>query len=211
MSVGSSLSKIRLQFLQDPTILRRSPQDHGLDFARGLIERAVPHVEKNRNALREAKEDAITAALLGVMDVFQPSHDANSNGHVDIYVQHALGGDALKGEAKIIDDKGGKPWYVEGLTKLVGKYNTGRENNTLMVAYCRRPNVFTHAREFINHVVQERTADFVAQHPTSRLSLPESQGVFITEHKASGASLMVIHVWVNLYSPTDAALLGSGA
>lgn len=115
-----------------------------LNFIRDLTRHAVPLVEGAVRTFSGAGEDALTNILLLPLYMLYSgaTRETDRNGHVDIALkQLPFSHIAMTGEAKVIGGKG-FPWYAAGLTKLVSKYNAGRDEVALMVGSCRKPSMY---------------------------------------------------------------------
>jgi hypothetical protein len=182
------------------------PREYVRDFIRDIVTKAGPSLVESRNHYRDVGEDGLTSTLLGSLKwTYGSSRETNANGHVDVTLKHPLGAgeSCLKGEAKALCPKRFK-WYEEGLTKLVGKYNSGHEGIALMLCYCRCGNAFMMMEKYHRQIVSGATAFFVADSTLAEAGLPtDLQGVFVTKHSASGVDILVAHVWLNMYAPTD--------
>jgi hypothetical protein len=178
-------------------------------FIRDLVHAAAKLEEGAKNH-RVSHEDAITDTLLAYLyAMYDVHHDGDANGHVDICVKHRVNlALVLKGEAKAIGPKL-FDWYCAGLIKLVGKYNTGRNDIALMVCYCRLPDMHTVMSDYQKRIEVDKTADFVDHVDPAKLELAGLKGLFVTAHKSSGRTISVAHVWINMHSPTDDELFAA--
>ena len=177
-----------------------------ISLARDLISHSVPVLEDDRKTLADAHEDVLTLSLLSPVRLFYPGvhREGFSNGHVDIYVKKGIAHRLVAvGEAKIIDERRSYPWYRDGLTKLVDKYNSGRADITLMVCFCRQRQMYKRMAEFQQKIGENREAYFLEHVDTSFVGLGDLKGVFVTVHESNGSRLYVIHLWVNQHYETD--------
>jgi hypothetical protein len=193
----------------DGTTKNLSPDAFVRDFVCDIVKHAAPKLEEARISYRETGEDGLTHALL--LPLYSTYHGASretdTNGHVDISLKHpVLLNQVLLGEAKIIGSGQSFNWYAEGLTKLVGKYNSGRNNLALMVCYCRYPEMYTKLASYRERVASEKIADFQSHCDPAELDLAGFDSLFLTKHLSSGRTIRVAHAWVNMYSPTDTEL-----
>jgi hypothetical protein len=177
-----------------------------LTFIRNLARHSAPLVENAVRTFTQANEDALTNILLLPLYMLYPgaSRETDKNGHVDIALkQPPFPQIVMTGEAKVLDDNRGFDWYAAGLTKLVSKYNNGRYDVALMVAFCRKPAMYTLIEEYRQRIALEAIAYFEREHHVTELGLANVPGIFATQHAASGRSLRVVHAWVNLFYQTD--------
>jgi hypothetical protein len=186
------------------------PHAYAASFIRDLAVHAATQLEDARGHLKDLKEDALTHMLLGYVRATYPgaTREAHANGHVDIFLSHPSRlGNVLKGEAKVINGNG-FTWYSQGLTKLVKKYCSGREGLALLVAYCRRTDMYKVMSDFRERMAKEKIAGFQMHVPTTdpfASTLPRTP--FLTSHESSGAALVVVHLWLNLFEQTDKEVL----
>jgi hypothetical protein len=184
---------------------RFDPEEYALVFIRDLVSNAIPQIENNRKSHRGAGEDALTNLLLAHMYAGYPgvSRETDANGHVDIALKHPLRmAIVMKGEAKIIGPKAFN-WYTQGLVKLVGQYNSGRDGVALFVCYCRLDNMYERLEEYRERIAHEGIAFFVSHVDLDVVGLEGLNGTFVTEHLSSGNRMKVVHAWVNLHALTD--------
>ena len=185
--VNSNLSSFTSQY--------SNPDDYFQAFLSDLRRRGVSHLENNRNNFHDLRENALTATLIGKLDLtYDISAETNSNGHVDLLLKSPWPGISWKGEAKII---GAEDKYFEGLVKHVAKSNSGRETHALMLGYCKKPDMFLVRAKVLTDIQTQGIADFVNWH--TELKSPNSA----SNHSASGNPLTVHHVWVNCFFETD--------
>jgi hypothetical protein len=192
------------------TVERLSPEKYTRAFVRDLVNHAVPKLEEGRLGHRETTEDGLTNSLLALLYAAYPgaTRETDTDGHVDISLKHPLHlAIVLSGEAKAINGKR-FAWYTAGLTKLVAKYNSGRNDLGLMVCYCRIASMYTEMTAYKDRIGTERVAEFVRHVDPQEVELQGLKAVFVTEHIASGRKMTVAHAWVNMYSPTDKEVLG---
>lgn len=194
------------EVLQSATYGSQLPtREYVLTFVRDLVRHAVPLVEAAVRTFTTAGEDALTNILLLPLYMLYPgaAREPDHNGHVDIALQQLpFAHIAMTGEAKIIGPKGFE-WYAEGLTKLVSKYNGGRDDIALMVAFCRKPGMYKLLDEYRRQLEEEKTADFESGLELASLGLDDLRGVFATKHDCAGSPLTVVHVWLNVRYETD--------
>ncbi len=199
----------KVMALGSKEMLKRTPKEWGKLFIRDLATEGAGKLENESIAHRDTSEDGLSYALLGLLQstYSTASRETDNNGHVDIVLKHPMAlANVVLGEAKIYDSRGLK-WYGEGLTKLVGKYNAGRNEVALMIGYCRRAKMYEEIEDVKKAMTKQRTADFVRHRDNSVADLTGQKNVFVTEHKSAGTTLTVVHVWVNMYSPLDKTLL----
>jgi hypothetical protein len=108
----------------------------------------------------------------------------------------------LRSEAKILDGRGFK-WLREGLTKLVGKYESGRSALALFLCYCKRDRVHQLRKQFADEVATLKTAGYHGDVPLAEHDFSDLLGVFVTAHDCKGRTIHVAHVWVDLFAPLD--------
>lgn len=191
----------------------RSPDRYARDFIKDLVRHAAPRLEQAKLDFRKTSEEGLSSALLAHLYSAYPgaSREGQSGGHVDVIVKDTLLADVLiEGEAKAIGPKG-FDWYRQGLTKLVGKYNSGRTELGLMLCYCRKKDMYVVLVDYKKKIKKGKVADFVGHTTLPATGLPAGlKGVFVTKHLASGNPVRIVHVWINMYAPTDDEVLGDG-
>jgi hypothetical protein len=195
--------------LGDKATRELSPDLYAREFVRDVTKHAAPKLEEARMGLRDTGEDGLThSLLLPLYSTYQgASRETDVNGHVDVSLKHPLLlSRILLGEAKLIGSGKAFEWYAQGLVKLVGKYNSGHNNLGMMICYCRFPEMYTVLSKYQGAIAAEKTADFQGHGDVQALGLEGSPAVFVTTHLSAGRPLNVAHVWVNMYSPTDAEL-----
>lgn len=199
----SSVDRIRMNL---------APEAYARDFVRDLAVYAAPKLEEGRLGYRDTGEDGLTHALLAYVYVAYPgaSRETDANGHVDVSLKHpVLLHSILLGEAKVIEAGKSFDWYSQGMTKLVAKYNSGRNELALMICYCRFSDMYLKISEFQRLIERDKVADFQETCDLGPLGLDGTTGVFATKHLSAGRAIHVVHVWANMHSPTDVALLAS--
>lgn len=188
--------------------LRCTPAEYVIAFIRDLVKQAIPQLENNRKSHRSANEDALTNVLLAYLYSAYPgaSRETDANGHVDIALKHPMKiAVVMKGEAKIIGPKR-FDWYEQGLLKLVGQYNSGRDGIALFICYCRLPEMYKQLNAYKKQIADRKTAYFVRDVDLTTLGLSDLDGVFVTAHQSSGNEMNIVHAWVNMHAMTDAQL-----
>lgn len=176
----------------------QSPDEYFFAFLRDLRSLGVDNLEKNRNVLKDAEETVLTLFLISpLMAIYDLSTETNSNGHPDIHLSGRWPGIAWKAEAKIAKTL---PWYCEGLVKLVEKFNSGKENDTLMVGYCRSADLAEEKAEYMQHVESKAVANFTKWHtPHTGPKGPDA----VSLHLSNGSPIRVHHLWANCFYETD--------
>jgi hypothetical protein len=160
-----------------------------------LLEKAVRHLEENKRNYESLGEVGLTAAFAGSLqaDCLLVKQELNSNGHVDITIEAKYSSPQIRklGEAKIYDGPG---YHFQGLSQLVGRYQTGRDTG-LMLSYVRKrgiKRIVEDLRAKLDQDKPERQHDKCIDH-----MLPWT---FVSLHEhSSGEQLAVCHVSVNLY------------
>lgn len=176
----------------------QSPDEYFHGFLRDLRNLGVDHLQKNRNSFKDLQETALTGVLVApLLALYDLSADTNSNGHPDIYLKARWPGVSWKAEAKITTSV---DWYCEGLVKLVDRYNSGTENDTIMIGYCKTADMHLVKAEYMEHIEKNAIANFSQWHQGPKH--PEA----ISGHRASGNPIRVHHVWANCFYETDVAL-----
>lgn len=191
-----------------------SEAEYALDFIQALHQDGVPWLERSRNNHVTTSEDGLSDVLVACMRNAYPNvaREENSGGHADVILKHPVTFSfALSSEAKVVGVKG-FPWYRDGLTKLVAKYNSGRNPHALLLCYCRRKNMHAEMTRFSARIARDRTADFKRARVLADFGFASDvRGIFVTEHVSNGAELNVFHLWINMYYVTDKELLAGRA
>lgn len=181
-----------------------NPRAYFESFVKDLVNFGVPNVQNNRNRHAKVDENALTDLLLSPLQAgYTLSQETNANGHVDVTLKGFFPGIMWKGEAKILKSY---RWYESGLVKLVAKYNSGGEDNTFMIGFCRDPDMFSIAKEYKARLQHRKPADF---QNWSRLSSFDHPNIFTGEHLASGRPILVTHIWSNCHYETDKKVLAA--
>jgi hypothetical protein len=167
-------------------------------FSSILLE-AVRRLERSSKSLGDLSEDGLSDILCGFMHdakLLIVSREESSNGHVDLTfkAQICRPPREVLGEAKIFNYY---EWHVQGLSQLVDRYSTGREDRGLLLEYVKFSGIKKHMEELRKELDAKKpcgqTAD-CSEHETVQ------QWSFCTSHiHSSGEVIEVWHFGCNLH------------
>lgn len=108
-----------------------------------IVLEAVRRLEKGSKNLGGLNEDGLSDVLSGFINgtnALTVTREESSNGHVDLTFKAGLCRPQREvlGEAKIFDYYN---WHVSGLSQLVDRYSTGREDRGLLLEYVKKPGI----------------------------------------------------------------------
>lgn len=207
-SLRTSIDQLLEQYFRTRPNL--TPIKAAEEFIRSMLSQSVPILERGAKNHRDTGEDALTDILLAPLYAFYPGlfREADSNGHVDIYLRDPIfGREILLGEAKQIATGWNDRYYLDGLAKLVRKYNRGRTNMGVMVAYCKKDNIASQIELFKKTIIDNTVADYNCEVRLEEHGLEEFQNLFCTKHRTDGGYVDIMHIWINLSSRTDKEIL----
>jgi hypothetical protein len=171
-------------------------------FAAIVLE-AVRRLEKDSKNLGILNEDGLSSVLCGFVNgtnVLTVTREEASNGHVDFTFKARLCKPPREvlGEAKIFNYYG---WHVSGLTQLVKRYSTGREDRGLLLEYVKLEGIKGHIDNLRSELDAKLPCKQVAKcgdHETV------TQWSFCSSHKhSSGEQIEIWHFGCNLYAAAD--------
>lgn len=162
-----------------------------------LLEEGIHHLEINAKNFAKLREPGLTAAMIKVFNRhgIHAYQEANSNGHVDLYIVNNLRPSLLVcGEAKVFR---GLAVHIDGLAQLLS-YATGRCGFSFIISYVRdRPVVaaFDDIRAGLDVDRPERQVAPCQAHQTIQFAL-------ISQHTHdSGRNIRVTHAGAYLPIP----------
>jgi hypothetical protein len=134
-------------------LLTASTLDEFEDAFCPLLERAVMHLEQNKNHYAGLGEEALTSVLVAKLSIpgLTVTQETHSNGHVDLTIEsdHSTPVRRKLGEAKIYD---GPKYHVGGLEQLLTRYTTGRETRGLLIVYCKAQGIKDKVQSLRTHM-----------------------------------------------------------
>jgi hypothetical protein len=166
-----------------------------------IILEAVRGLEKDTKNLGGLSEDGLSTVLalaLNGTKALIVSREESSNGHVDLTFKAPLCKPPREvlGEAKIFRYY---DWHESGLSQLVKRYSTGREDRGLLLEYVKLAGIKDHMKKL--------RADLDAKLPCNQVAKCSdhetvTQWSFCSSHKhSSGEQIEVWHFGCNLYQP----------
>ena len=168
-----------------------------------IVLEAVRRLEKGSKNLGRLNEDGLSEVLAGFINgtnVLLVTREESSNGHVDLTFKARLCKPPREvlGEAKIFNYY---DWHESGLSQLVERYSTGREDRGLLLEYVKKPKILDHMNDLRSELDQKRPCNQVANccdHETVK------QWSFCSSHThSSGEQIEVWHFGCNLHSPGE--------
>lgn len=166
-----------------------------------ILLEAVRRLEKDSKNLNVLSEDGLSTVLSGFVNgtnALIVTREESSNGHVDLTFKARLCKPPREvlGEAKIFDYY---CWHEKGLSQLVSRYSTGREDRSMLLEYVKLPGIKGHMEALRSeHDVK------LPCNQTAMCSDHETvvQWSFLSSHKhSSGEKIEVWHLGCNLYHP----------
>ena len=169
-------------------------------FSAILLE-TVRRLEKGSKNLNMLNEDGLSEVLSGFVNgtnALTVTREESSNGHVDLTFKAKLCKPPREvlGEAKIFNYYG---WHESGLSQLVDRYSTGREERGLLLEYVKTPGIKGHMetlRSKLNEIKPcNQTSDCTDHETVDKWS-------FCSSHThSSGEEIEVWHLGCNLHAP----------
>ena len=161
-----------------------------------LLERAVIHLEKNKENFAALDEEGLSGVLSASLSIpgFTVTQEPHSNGHVDLTIvaDHCSPVRTKLGEAKIYR---GPSYHIKGIGQLIEEYTTAREKDGLLINYVRLNN--------IADITAKLKLKFDAKLPvdqTGPCTPHKLKWSFVTEHMhSSGEKVTLSHIGCNLY------------
>jgi len=171
-------------------------------FAAILLE-AVRRLEKDSKNLGSLNEDGLSSVLCGFVNgtnALTATREETSNGHVDLTFKAPLCKPQREvlGEAKIFNYY---EWHVSGLSQLVDRYSTGREDRGLLLEYVKLRGIKGHMETLRSELNKNKPCKQIADcsdHETIK------QWSFCSSHKhSSGEEIEVWHFGCNLFTSSS--------
>jgi hypothetical protein len=169
-------------------------------FSAILLE-AVHRMEKGSKNLNMLNEDGLSEVLSGFVNgtnALTVTREESSNGHVDLTFKAMLCKPPREvlGEAKIFDYYS---WHESGLSQLVDRYSTGREDRGLLLEYVKEPGIKGHMDRIRSKLDElkpcNQTSDCKDHETVDKWS-------FCSSHMhSSGEEIEIWHLGCNLYAP----------
>ena len=171
-------------------------------FSAILLE-AVRRLEKGSKNLGGLGEDGLSEVLAGFINgtnALIVTREESSNGHVDLTFKARLCKPPREvlGEAKISKSYS---WHESGLSQLVNRYSTGREDRGLLLEYVKLKGIKGHMEGLRSELDKKRPCNQLgdcSDHETV------AQWSFVSSHThSSGETLEVWHFGCYLYYPDN--------
>lgn len=181
--------------------------DFNAAFSAILLE-AVQRLEKGSKNLNKLNEDGLSEVLSGFVNgtqILTVTREESSNGHVDLTFKARLCKPPREvlGEAKIFKYYS---WHETGLSQLVERYSTGREDRGLLLEYVKNSGIKGHMEKLRTELDEKKpcnqTGDCVDHEVVKLWS-------FVSAHEhSSGEEIEVWHLGCNLHVPTTQKNIG---
>lgn len=181
-----------------------SPSTLATSFVSDLIN-ARSRLEGSANFHRDTNEDGLTDALLAPLSPYDSYlvSNGNTNGHADFFLKYPITGNhIIVGEAKLHSTKGWSA-YEYGLIKTVTKYARPSTIYGIIVYYYQDEDIESKMADYKKWITNKKTAYFHEFRSPDQVGLLASENLFVSMHDHRGKDLPVVHIWADLYSPTD--------
>lgn len=187
---------------QRDLVTAKTASEFNAAFSAILLD-AVRRLEKDSKNLGGLNEDGLSSVLCGFVNgtnALTVTREESSNGHVDFTFKAKLCKPPREffGEAKIFKYY---DWHESGLTQLVDRYSTGREDRGLLLEYVKLSGIKDHMENLRSELDVKLPCEQIAKcsdHETV------TQWSFYSSHKhSSGEKIEVWHLGCNLYYPRN--------
>jgi hypothetical protein len=175
----------------NPNLLQLLTVNTEIDFVAATedgLERAVRTIESGAKRYSIHDERGLSRLLADLLNMagFHASAERDSNGHVDVTVEHTFGGRwKYLGECKIY---AGFQYHVAGCEQVLG-YCTGRELRVFSLDFFKVPAMFEKLATLRARMVDLRPHDHCSPSSDHRI-----KGAFTTPHThGNGGTVEILH------------------
>ena len=174
------------------------------DAFSALVLDAVRRLEKDSKNFVGLCEDGLSSLLCGFIsgsNALIVTREESSNGHVDLTFKAQLCKPQREvlGEAKIFNYYN---WHESGLSQLVERYSTGREDRGLLLVYVKKDGIKDRMEKLRDELDEKRPCG-QTQASSKHNQIKWS---FFTAHKhSSGEEIEIWHLGCNLHTPKKTA------
>jgi hypothetical protein len=164
-----------------------------------IVSGAIEQIERDSYNLNKLCENALSGEVVRSINgtlILQLTREESSNGHVDLTFHAPLCRPPKRvlGEAKIFNYY---RWHKDGLTQLVSRYSTGREERGLLLVFVKTDR--------IKDRMETLRAELDEKRPCEQTAACANHCVrwsFVTTHEhTSNEHVEVWHLGCNLFSP----------
>lgn len=184
---------------QRDLVTARTAAEFNAAFSSVVLD-AVRLLEKDSKNLGGLNEDGLSTVLAGFVNgtnILTVTREESSNGHVDLTFKAALCKPPREvlGEAKIFKYYN---WHESGLSQLVNRYSTGREDRGLLLEYVKKPGIKDHMGKLRSQLDKKKPCNQVTDCSDHE---NVTRWSFCSKHThSSGEEIEVWHFGCNLHS-----------